>query len=146
MPFVHKKYELLVSSCTSIYYFGRLFCRILGCHGTYQYLCLEGMQTMSSIKNILSQKQIFHPWSWCYKTFFWGNLDFEKLNKVCSGDWTCTKMLRQCYFKLHSIRTLLICSKMAYSCCFSFGRNLDFLDSRSSRFPPKKVLLHRLLV
>ena len=33
--------------------------------------------------------------SWCYKTFFGGNLDFpkiKKLNKVCSNVWTCTKM------------------------------------------------------
>ena len=40
-------------------------------------------------------------WSWCYKTFFGGNQDFpkiKKLNKVCSADWTSTKMLKQCYF------------------------------------------------
>ena len=37
--------------------------------------------------------------SWCYKTFFVGNLDFpkiKKLNKVCSDVWTCTKMWKQC--------------------------------------------------
>ena len=38
------------------------------------------------------------------------------------------KMLKQCYFMLNYIRTLLICSKMAHSCCFSQGGNLDFLD------------------
>ena len=60
--------------------------------------------------------------SWCYKNFLRGNLDFSKfkiLNKIYSDDWTCTKMLTQCYFKLNYIRTLLICSKMANSCCFS---------------------------
>ena len=37
--------------------------------------------------------------SWCYKTFFGGNLDFpkiKKLKKVCSDVWTCTKMWKQC--------------------------------------------------
>ena len=53
------------------------------------------------------------------KLFFGGNLDFSEIKKVCYDDWTCTKMLTQCYFKLNYIRTLLICSKMAYSCCFS---------------------------
>ena len=41
--------------------------------------------------------------SWCYKTFFGGNLDFpkiKKLNKVCFADWTCTKMLKQCYLNV----------------------------------------------
>ena len=35
-------------------------------------------------------------WSRCCKTLFGGNLDFpkiKKLKKVCSDDWTCTKML-----------------------------------------------------
>ena len=39
--------------------------------------------------------------SWCYKTFFWGNLDFPKINKwkkVCSDVLTCTKVCKQCYF------------------------------------------------
>ena len=52
-----------------------------------------------------------------FLNFFGGNLDFpkiEKLNKVCCDDCTCTKMITQCYFKLNYIRTLLICSKMAY--------------------------------
>ena len=38
-------------------------------------------------------------------------------------------MFTQCYFKLNFIRTLLICSKMAYSCCFCLGGNLDFLQN-----------------
>ena len=62
---------------------------------------------------------------------FGGNLDFpkvKKLNKVCCDDWTCTKILTQCYIKLNYIRTLLICSKMGCSCCFSLGGNLNFLD------------------
>ena len=76
-------------------------------------------------------------WSWCYKTFFGGNLDFpkiKKLNKVGSDDWTYTKMLKQCYLKLNYIRTLLSCSKMANSCCFSLGENLDFLDFLQKKF------------
>ena len=47
----------------------------------------------------------------------------------------CTKTLKQCYFQLNYIQTLFICSKMVYSCCFSLGGNLDFLD-----FLQKKVL------
>ena len=39
-------------------------------------------------------------------------------------------MLNQCYFKLNYIRTLLICPKMAYSCCFSLRGNLDFLQNK----------------
>ena len=76
-------------------------------------------------------------WCWCYKTFFGGNLDFpkiKKLNKVGSDDWTYTKMLKQCYLKLNYIKTLLICSKMAYSCCFSLGGNLDFIDFLQKKF------------
>ena len=63
--------------------------------------------------------------SWCYKTFFGGNLDFpkiKKLNKVGSDDWTYTEMLKQCYLKLNYIRTLLS--------CFSLGENLDFLQKK----------------
>ena len=41
---------------------------------------------------------------------------------------------KQCYFKLNYIRTLLICSKMSYSCCFSLGGNLDFIDFLQKRF------------
>ena len=37
-------------------------------------------------------------------------------------------MLKQCYFKQNYIRALLIYPKMTYSCCFSLGGNLDFLD------------------
>ena len=75
--------------------------------------------------------------SHCYKTYFRGNIDFpkiKKLNKVCSDDWTCTKMLKQCYLKLNYIQTLFICSKMAYSCCFSLEGNLDFLESLQKKF------------
>ena len=43
-------------------------------------------------------------------------------------------MLRQCYFKLKYIRTLLICSKMAYNCCFSQGEKLDFLELFRKKF------------
>ena len=42
-------------------------------------------------------------------------------------------------FKQNYSLKLLTTFKMAYSCCFSLGRNLDFLD-----FLQKKVLLHRL--
>ena len=30
-------------------------------------------------------------------------------------------MLKWCYFKLHCIQTLYLCSRMAYSCCLSFA-------------------------
>ena len=40
--------------------------------------------------------------------------------------------LKQCCFQLNYIQTLFICSKMVYSCCFSLGGNLDFID-----FPQK---------
>ena len=38
------------------------------------------------------------------------------------------------FFKLNHIRTHLICSKIAYSCCFSKGGNLDFLDLLQKKF------------
>ena len=38
------------------------------------------------------------------------------------------KNLTQCNSKLNLIRTLIICSKMDYSCCFSKGGYLDFLQ------------------
>ena len=74
--------------------------------------------------------------SLCYETIFGGNLDFPKIKEfknVCSDVWTCIKMLKQCYFQLYYIQTLFICSKVAFSCSFSKGGNLEFLD-----FPPKK--------
>ena len=40
--------------------------------------------------------------SWCYKTFFGGNLDIpkiKKLNKVCFNVWTCTKYENYSIFK-----------------------------------------------
>ena len=52
-----------------------------------------------------------------------------KLNKVCSDDGTCTKMLKQSYLKLNYVITQFICDKMAYFCCFSLGENLDFLQN-----------------
>ena len=33
-----------------------------------------------------------------------------------------------CYFKQNSTLGQFIAFKMAYSCCFSIGGNLDFLD------------------
>ena len=77
--------------------------------------------------------------SWCYKTFFWGNLDFpkiKKLKKVCSDVWTCTKMWEQCYFQAK------LYSKAVY--CFEKGLFLQFwlkVKSRFSRFPPKKSFI-----
>ena len=74
--------------------------------------------------------------SWCYKTFFWGNLDFpkiKKLKKVCSDVWTCTKMWEQCYFQAK------LYSKAVY--CFEKGLFMQFwlkVKSRFSRFPPKR--------
>ena len=62
--------------------------------------------------------------SWCFKTFFGGNLDFPKIKtlaKVYSDDWTCTKMWNQCYFKQNNTLKLLIAFKMAYYCRFSLG-------------------------
>ena len=75
--------------------------------------------------------------SWCYKTFFGGNLVFPKiknLNIVCFADWTCTKTLKQCYFQLNYIQTLFICSKMVYSCCFGLRGNLDFPEFLQKKF------------
>ena len=80
--------------------------------------------------------------SLCYETNFGRNLEFPKIKEfknVCSDVWTCIKMLKQCYFQLYYIQTLFICSKMAFSCSFSKGGNLEFLD-----FLQKKVLEHRL--
>ena len=75
---------------------------------------------------------MFQLRSWCYKTFFWGNLDFPKIKKlkeVCSEVWTCTKMLNQCaIFKQNNNPKLSIVFEMANYCRFSLGGNLDFID------------------
>ena len=68
--------------------------------------------------------------SWCYKTYFGGNLDLpqiEKLNKVCSDVWTCTKMWKQWTLLLKQNYTLEMRSafKMVYSCCFSLEKVLN---------------------
>ena len=82
---------------------------------------------------------LFTNRSWCYKTFFWGNLDFpkfKKLKKVCSDVWTCTKMWEQCYFQAK------LYSNAVY--CFEKGLFLQFwlkVKSRFSRFPPKKSFI-----
>ena len=45
-------------------------------------------------------------------------------------------------FKQNYTADPFIAFKMVYSCCFSLGENVDFLDflqkTRLSRFPPKK--------
>ena len=43
-------------------------------------------------------------------------------------------MLKQFYFKLNIIQTLIICLKMANSCYFSFGGNQEYLDFLQKRF------------
>ena len=73
--------------------------------------------------------------SWCFKTFFGGNLDFpkaKKLNKVRSNILTLTKMWSQAIFKQSYTLELFISLKMAISCCFGLRGNLEFPD-----FPPK---------
>ena len=77
------------------------------------------------------------PCSWCLN-FYGGNLDFPKIKKfkkVWSGVWTCTKMLKQWYFKQNYTLKLFFAFKMAYFCWFSLWGKSIF-----SRFPPKKVL------
>ena len=79
------------------------------------------------------------PWtcSCCYKAFLGGNLDFtkiKKMKKVCSDVWTCTKMLKECYFKQNYTPKLFIAFKMAYYCHFSLGGNLDSLDFLQKKF------------
>ena len=55
------------------------------------------------------------------------------MNKVCSDDWTCTKMLTQCYFKLNYIRTLFVL-KWPILAVSAKGGNLDFLDFLQKKF------------
>ena len=43
------------------------------------------------------------------------------------------KTSKQCYFQLNYIKTMFICSKMAYSCCFSLRGNHGFLDFLQKR-------------
>ena len=59
--------------------------------------------------------------------------------KVCSNVWTCTKMLKLCYFKHNYTLELFMAYKLAYSSCFGLRGNL----STFSTFPPKKVLQHQ---
>ena len=76
--------------------------------------------------------------SQCYKTIFGGNLDFPKIKK-----WKkfvlmfklALKCINNAIFKQIYTLKLLVAFKMAYSCCFSLGGNLDFLE-----FLQKKVL------
>ena len=73
--------------------------------------------------------------SWCYKTFFGGNLYFpkiKKLNNICSDDWTCAKTLRQCYFLLNYFKHCISAQKWSFLVVSAWGK------SRFSRFPPKK--------
>ena len=69
--------------------------------------------------------------SWCYKTCFGGNLDLpqiEKLNKVCSDvepAQKCENNERNVKVKLYN---WFVAPKMANSCCFNLGENLNFLQ------------------
>ena len=68
--------------------------------------------------------------SWCYKTFFEGNLDFPKIKK-----WnTCTKCENSASFKQIDALKLLIAFKMAHYCFLSFGGNLDFPEFLQKKF------------
>ena len=41
---------------------------------------------------------------------------------------------KKIYFQLNYIETLFFCSKMVYSCCFSLGGDLYFLDFLQKKF------------
>ena len=76
----------------------------------------------------------------CYKTVFGGNLDFPKIKKWkkgCSDVWTFSKMLKQwiLFYKNYRVYLkLFIAFKMASSCRFSQGGNLDFRDFLQKSF------------
>ena len=53
------------------------------------------------------------------------------------------KNLTQCNSKLNLIRTLIICSKMAYSCCFSKGGYLDFLQKKFYNIDYCRTTIHK---
>ena len=78
-------------------------------------------------------KRLLDFCSWCYKTFFGGNLDFpkiKKLKKVCSD--VCTYLHKNVKTVLFSSKTIVFTCffafKMAYSCGFGLRGNLDFWD------------------
>ena len=60
-------------------------------------LLLFGKSLGTFYSNISSHLPVWIG-SWCYKTYFGGNLDFskvKKLKKVCSDVWTCIKRWKQ---------------------------------------------------
>ena len=77
----------------------------LPCHVYYRSFksnilqCSNLLGILAYLDSLYLHRTIRLSCSSCYKTFFGGNLDFpkiNKLNKVCSDDLTCTKMLKQC--------------------------------------------------
>ena len=82
-----------------------------------------------TVSSISAEKKAITS-SRCYKKFG-GDLDFPKIKKmknVCSDIWTCTKLWKLFLSKSTYTLNLFFAFKMAYSCCFSWGGNLDFLD------------------
>ena len=72
----------------------------------------------------------------CFKSFFGGNLDFpiiKKVKKVSSDVWTRIKCENNAVLNQNYALKLFTTFKMAYSCCFNLGWNLDIPES-----PPKK--------
>ena len=98
----------------------------------------EDSGNVNSGEKFVTKVKIFSTSSLCYKTFFGGNLDFDKikkLKKVCSDVWTCTKMLKHFWlFLAKNTLKLFIAVKMAYSC--SFSKNIF----TKYRFPSKSFI------
>ena len=56
------------------------------------------------------------------------------MEKNCADVWTCTKMWKNASFKQIYTLKLLIAFKMAFSCFFSLGGNLDFPEFLQKTF------------
>ena len=87
---------------------------------------------------------ITHTCSRCYKTFFWGNLDFPKLRywiKFVPMSEPALKCENNAIFKQNYTPKLCISFKISYSCCFGLRGNLStagpLLRTQTDTFPYK---------
>ena len=94
---------------------------------------------------ICSHAFFFSTCSWCYKTFFGGNLDFpksKKLNKVLMSEPAQKCENYEAIFKQNYTPELIIALKMVYSCFFGSRGNLDFPNFLQKSFITSTPALH----
>ena len=103
--------------------------RFLSWRKRFVFIIMMMMMAIRCISLYTISKVVQRSNSWCYKTFYGGNLDFPKIKnwkKFLLMSEPEQKCENNASFEQINTLKLLFAFKMAYSCCFCFRGNLDF--------------------